>query len=198
MLISVRRQLAFLAMPKTGTTAVEQSLAPLCEIVFGGRPDVKHMNLRGFQRFMLPYLETVGAGDVETVCVVREPVDWLSSWFRYRSRPALDGTPKSTKGMDFARFIEGYLERPQPAFARTESMSHFVSDRKERPAVTHLFRYDRMDGLVAFLSARFRKEISLATVNVSPRVEASLPKALRARLEVERADDFAIYQDRAR
>jgi hypothetical protein len=197
MLISVSRQLAVLAMPKTGTTAIEQGLAPLCEISFKDRPDIKHMNLRAFQKYMLPYLQTIGSADIETFCVVREPIDWLSSWYRYRSRPALDGSPRSTNGISFAEFIEGYLERPQKRFANVGYVSHFLRPCHNKPNITHLFRYDSMDRISSFLTARFKKEVKLAKVNVSPPMELSLPKSLKTRLEVERAKDFAIYADQA-
>ena len=79
MLVSIRRRLAYIAMPKTGSTALEPVLAPLCDICLVGT--AKHMNMRAFERYMLPYLRYLGLEEVETVCVVREPVDWLGSWY---------------------------------------------------------------------------------------------------------------------
>ena len=58
---------------------------------------------------MLPYLREIGAGDTETVCVIREPIDWLGSWYRFRSRSSAPKA-KSTKGISFETFVEGYLD----------------------------------------------------------------------------------------
>jgi hypothetical protein len=53
--------------------------------------------------------------------------------------------------------------------------------------------------MVAFLEKRFGERIRLPKANVSPRGgEMTLSPALRARLETERAEDFALYADHAR
>jgi hypothetical protein len=198
MLISIDKRLAFLALPKTGTTSIEKALGRHCEIRFGRSPKTKHMTQRVFERFMMPYLRDIGAGDTETVCVVREPVDWLGSWYRFRSRQGFSRGPKSTRGVSFAEFIEAYLETPQPAFAKIGRQSGFVTGKSGKPAVTHMFRYENMPALVAFLSQRFGRELELPKANVSPVADMQLPPALRARLETERAADFALYADHAR
>lgn len=198
MLVSIEKRLAYLAVPKTGTQAVEQALLPCSDIRFGGPPGVKHMNMRTFERFMLPYLRKLGAGDIETLCVIREPIDWLGSWYRYRRRPALDGSVRSTKGMSFAEFVETYLTVPESPTANVGRMSRFVAGRSGKPAVTHMFRYENLADLTQFLCDRFEAKIVLPRINVSPRADLKLPPALRARLETELAEDFALYADHAR
>lgn len=196
MLVSIDKRLAYLAMPKTGTTAVQKVLAPLCDIHFRRR--VKHMNMKAFQRFMLPYLQRIGAGEVETLCVIREPMDWLGSWYRYRRRDGIRDGAKSTRRVSFAEFVEAYLQDPQPAFARLGGISEFVTGRGNAPAVTHIYRYENLPAVATFLSQRFGKHIELPRINASPRGDLDLPPALRARLETERAADFALYADVAR
>ncbi len=199
MLISVEKRLAYLAMPKTGTTSLHKALGRHCEIRFGRSPRTKHMSMRAFEEFMLPYLRQIGAGDTETFCVIREPVDWLGSWYRYRSRVPPDKAPRSTQGISFETFVEGYLEKPQPEYAKVGRPTRFVAGRSGKPAVTHMFRYENIPGMVAFLEKRFRRKIRLPEVNVSPKGgEMTLSPALRARLEAERAEDFALYADHAR
>ena len=146
MLVSISRRLAYLAMPKTGTQSLERVLTPLCDIRYGGLPRVKHMTLQTFERFVRPYLEALGAGDTETLCVIREPVDWLGSWYRYRGRAALDGHPNSTRDVSFAEFVEAYLRRPTPPFARVGRISRFVAGASGGPGVTHMFRYENLAG----------------------------------------------------
>ena len=55
------------------------------------------MTLRTFERFVAPYLDWIGVPSVETVCVIREPVDWLGSWYRYNARHAIRKEPRSTR-----------------------------------------------------------------------------------------------------
>jgi len=191
MLISTRQKLAYLALPKTGTSAVEAALEPLCDIRYVGSPRVKHMTMHSFERFMMPYLRRIGLGDIETVCVVREPVDWLGSWYRYLSGKEFAGSPRSTRGVSFAEFVEGYLASPQPPYAKLGRPSRFVVGRTLR--VTHLYRYEDLPKLVAFLAERFGTRLELPTRKVSPKAETVLPAALRARLEAERAEDFALH-----
>lgn len=194
MLVSLDSRLAFLAMPKTGTQSLEKALKPLCGIQYGGTPRAKHMSARMFERHMRPYLKHIGADDTETVCVIREPVDWLGSWYRYRQRKGIANKKKSTRDMSFPEFVESYLETPQPRFAKIGSIAQFVADKSGRQLVKHMFRYDNMPALTNFLSERFGKRITLPRVNVSPkRDELLLPAALRSRLEVERQADFEIY-----
>ena len=80
MLISIDKRLAFLAIPKTGTTSMHKALGQHCEIrLRGARRATKHMSMRVFEEFMMPYLREIGAGVTETFCVVRELVDWLGA-----------------------------------------------------------------------------------------------------------------------
>ena len=194
MLVSFHARLAYLALPKTASQAFERALDPLCDIRFVRPPRVKHMTARTFERFVRPYLARIGAGDIETFCVVREPVDWLGSWYRYRTRAGNDGSATDTSGVSFAAFVEGYLATPQPRFAvGLGSIAGFTAGRGGGPAVAHMFRYDNLPAAADFLRARFGRKIELPTVNVSPKAELELPPELRARLERERAADFAVY-----
>jgi len=197
MLVSIRRRLAYIAIPKTGTQALESVLAPKCDLVFAGMPQARHMNMKTYERFVLPYLESLDAGDTETFCVVRAPVDWLGSWYRYRRREGLKKAHKRTTDISFAEFVEAYLERKPPPYAKMRPMSSFVVGSSGKPAVTHMFRYEELGAMTDFLSKRFRGRIELPRINVSPPGELTLPPALLARLESERPADFELYADLA-
>ena len=87
MLISYRTGLCYLAAPKTGSTAIEDRLRPACNIILQGNPHTKHINVREYRAHVAPMLRQFGAPDIELCAVIREPLDWLGSWFRYRQRP---------------------------------------------------------------------------------------------------------------
>ncbi|MEM1315331.1 MAG: gamma-glutamyl kinase [Pseudomonadota bacterium] len=195
MLIFPKRKLVLLAVPKTGTTAFEAALEPLADLRFSGAPSVKHATLRKYRRYVRPFLEASGIRGMKTVCVLREPVDWLRSWHAYRQRPEIEGKPHSTAGMSFEAFVEGYLQDPQPEFAHVGFQSRFVADGEGRPAVDHMFRYDDLDAFKTFLEARFEQALDIPRLNVSPERPAEpLPPELQARLERERAADFEVYR----
>ena len=106
-----KENLVLLAVPKTGTTAIEKSLSPFADISILNPPGLEHTPVAKFNRFVQPYLESVGSNAMETVGVIRNPLDWLGSWYRYRARPFLDGKPNSTKDVIFDDFILEVLKK---------------------------------------------------------------------------------------
>jgi hypothetical protein len=132
-------------------------------------------------------------GEPDRIAAFREPVDWLGSWYRYRSRKELYGSSNSTHGVSFDQFVEGYLQDDQPSFARVGSQARFVSAKDDTMGMTRLFRYDQMDKMVAFLEDRLKKQIKLPQTNVSPKSELSLSPALLKELQKSCARDFEIY-----
>lgn len=193
MLISLKSNLAFLAMPKTGSTAIEAAIGPMCEIRFEGHPRVKHMNARRFERHMRPYLSGIGHGEIETFCLMREPIDWLSSWWRYRQRPQINGEPQSTKNMTFSQFARRYMEGDAKV-STIGSQARFVTDGSGVPIVHRLFRYEDFAAVEALLRSRFPKLPPLERVNVSPAASPDLTEAQRAALKAHLAPEYAIYQ----
>ena len=193
MLVFWKAGLVLLAVPKTGTQAYEALLAPQADVSMRHPPALKHMTAQKFRRQFLPMLGD-NAPKLQTVAVIREPLDWLGSWYRYRSRSQLDGHPNSTAGVSFEAFVEAYLQASPPEFARVGAQARFVSNGQGKVLVDHLFAFERPLGLRAFLSERLDREIPApAPTNVSPRKELTLPDALKARLQAERAADFALH-----
>src|SRR6478735_6787005 len=98
-----KARLVILSQPKTGTTALEAVLSPRASISVSKPPELKHMSYRGFMTFVAPLIEaTTGLdrSDYEVVSVMREPVDWLGSWYRYRTRDELK-KPDNPRSVNF-------------------------------------------------------------------------------------------------
>jgi len=194
MLVLWKERLAFLAVPKTGSSAIEAALAPHAALIFQGPPQIKHMTHQRFNRFIRPYLKKEGVEEVEKIAVMRHPVDWLGSWYRYRARPALDGLPNSTKDISFDSFVTAYLmEEDRPAYARLGSQVRQLSVSRSEIGMDHIFPYEDLDRLLDFLKSRMGHAISLEAVNRSPSMEMSLSKGIRARLEKRYALDFETH-----
>ncbi|MCB1312159.1 MAG: gamma-glutamyl kinase, partial [Sedimentitalea sp.] len=98
MLVFFKERLVFLSVPKTGSSAYHSALAARADMVVAGPPELKHAPLYRYNRFFRPMFEKVCDARMDTLAVMREPVSWLGSWYRYRQRDFLDGKPVSTRG----------------------------------------------------------------------------------------------------
>ncbi|MCV2891977.1 gamma-glutamyl kinase [Lentibacter sp. XHP0401] len=193
MLIFSKAKLVFFSVPKTGTTAIETALAPHAAIAVLDPPELKHAPVYRYNRFFRPMVEKFIGDDVETVAVIREPISWLGSWYRYRQRPFLSGRAVSTAGISFETFVEAYLAADRPAYANVGAQSKFVEARPNGTSINHFFRYENLDACIAYLQDRLEIEITLPKVNVSPNRDLKLSADLSARLHRECHAEFELY-----
>lgn len=171
MLISLKHRYAFFCTPKCASNSIEAMLKPHAEIHLLGSPQVRHTNARQYEEWLQPYLREVSAGStIERIAVIREPVDWLYSWYRFRARSALreSESANSTAHLDFGEFVDSYLQDPQPPYAQVGSQLEFLLDKEGRLGVDSLYAYDKLDALAADFSARVGQTLSLRAINVSP------------------------------
>lgn len=192
MLVFWDQKLAFLATPKTGSTAIEAALESLSAVVVQRPPVLKHTTVRRFHRFLGPYLEIASGQPFTVAAMMREPRDWLGSWYRYRQREDVTDPRKSTLGKTFDDFVQAYCTDNPVDFAAVGSQSAFLRPRKEQ-GVDHLFRYEDIDSFVAFLEDRLGCEIILPRLNVSPPGLLELSAETEAKLAAFAAEDFALY-----
>ena len=193
MLVFWAENLALLAVPKTGSTALEGALAPRASLVLRSPPDWKHAPLYRYRRFIRPMGKQVGGVDPEVMAIVRHPVDWLGSWYRYRHREDLHGHPNSTRGISFDGFVEEYCKGSPAAFAAVGSQARFVTVGEGEIGVQHLYRYEAQDAIRAFLTARLGP-YETRRLNASPEMALSLSAPVRARLETRRAAEFEVWE----
>lgn len=194
MLVFWKEKLVFLAVPKTGTSAFQTALGPHADIVVRDPPELKHAPVYRYNRFFRPMFEKAcKTDDMETLAVMREPVSWLGSWYRYRRRPFMQGKPNSTHDMDFDTFVEAYCAEKRPGFANVGSQAKFLEPRPNGTRVTHLFRYEDQSGLIGFLEDRLQCKIALGRENVSPEMPLSLRPETEALLREAHAADFDLY-----
>lgn len=190
MLIFLDARLAFLATPKTGTTAVEAALKRHADLVF--QRTRKHMPARRFNRKVAPFVANTFGIPLETVAIMREPTEQLRSWFRYRARDDKIGTPQSTRSVSFDRFVKDIIAEKPPEYARINGQFSFLT-MKGTLAVTHLFAYPHMDTFRRFMEQRLDVALEFKRQNVSPEFDAPLGNEVAARLRTARADEFALY-----
>jgi len=194
MLVFWKQKLVFLSVPKTGTTAYQEALAPLASMVILDPPELKHAPLYRYNRFFRPMFEKAcRTDDMETLAVMREPISWLGSWYRYRRRPFMQGRPNATFDVSFDDFVEGYMQGNPPGFANVGSQAKFLEPRPNGTAVTHLFRYEDQAGLIAFLEQRLDTTITLPRANVSPEMALTLSPQVERKLRRKMVEEFDLY-----
>ncbi|MBK0326600.1 gamma-glutamyl kinase [Rhodobacteraceae bacterium F11138] len=194
MIVFFKERLVLLAVPKTGTTAYQSALADRADMIIRNPPELKHAPLYRYNRFFRPMFERVCDTDMETVAVMREPVSWLGSWYRYRQRPFLKGKPNSTHGVTFDEFVLAHIKGAPPPFANVGSQAKFLEPRQNGTSVTHMFRYEDLSRLDAFLQDRLGVEFTLDRENVSPARQLDLSPEVEARLRRKHAAEFRLYE----
>lgn len=198
MLVFWKEKLVFLSVPKTGTTAYQTALAPHATMVVTDPPELKHAPLYRYNRFFRPMFDKVGGDDMETLAVIREPISWLGSWYRYRRRPFMKGRANATHDLSFDEFVQGYMQGKPPAFANVGSQAKFLEPRPNGTAITHLFRYEDQPKLHAFLEDRLGISLSLGQENVSPQMDLTLSPDIERRLRRKRPEEFSLWESAKR
>ncbi|MGR3467228.1 MAG: gamma-glutamyl kinase [Shimia sp.] len=193
MMVFWRQKLVVFAVPKTGTTALEAALSPHADIAFRNPPILKHMPVYRFRNFVQPLFDVVNGGHFEKVAVVREPLSWLDSWYRYRQRDAVMVAENSTKDVPFDDFVDGWLRGKRPPYSDVGSPHKFLTKQDGTSAVEHLFQYEQLPKAVAFLEDRLGKPLHLEAQNVSARAELTLDPKVREKLHRKAAKEFELW-----
>ncbi len=200
MLLAPGKGFVFLATTKSGSTSIETAFMGHSQIVLQSPPSFKHTTYAGFQRFLQPYLASGGfpRESYEVVCAIREPIDWLASWWRYRSRerladPADPRHHNYTGGVTFEQFARAYMEGSE-RFAKVGRLSRFMRPRPGEAEVDLVFRYDRLDLLIDFLCEKVGEEVEVGSENTSPQRSFSLSEECEIELREFFDPEYRIYE----
>lgn len=192
MLVFFKQNLAFLSVPKTGSTAFESTLRSRADVIF--TKSVKHMTIGKFHAKLAPLLSETYGIHPERVAVIRDPIDHARSWYKYRSPERMGaGNPASHGGISFDEFVIDAISPSPSKAAGIGSQASFLSLTPGIVPIHHLFAYDQSELLLAFLSARFEEPIVPGLRNVSPDVAAPISEDVAAAFRAARPDDFALY-----
>ncbi len=182
MLIFNKIKLIYLANPKTGTTSFEHA--------FRSHADLKESRLLPkhipFRRYKKKFPQIVR--EYEVIACVRDPLDTLYSWYRYRSRPTLRGHPNSSAGRSFEEFFDEWC-KPDPApYADVGASVGFVlNERGQVAKALTLFRYEDRMALSSFVAERLDlQSVPSANRNVSKKTDPGTSLPLRNRVDISR------------
>jgi hypothetical protein len=193
MLVFWKEKLVLLSVPKTGTTAIEAALSDKASIIVSDPPELKHAPVYRYNRFFRPMFEKACKAEMETFAMMREPISWLGSWFKYRQRAFLDGHLNSTAGMSFDDFVLAYMKGDKPAFANVGSQVRFLEPRPNGTKVDHLFRYEDEAGWSSFLEERLGRTIKLERLNVSIGNAPCLSPDVEARFRRKMSEEVNLW-----
>lgn len=106
MLLSVEKRFLFVANTKTASTSIEVALHPYAEILRTGTPERKHTPLhRIFEAYGFMFdLPEHDPDSYFKFGVMRDPIDWINSWYRYRRGNQVEAP--LPQEMSFAEFWE--------------------------------------------------------------------------------------------
>ncbi|MFD2175393.1 hypothetical protein [Rhodobacter lacus] len=195
MLIFWDQRLVFLATPKAGSTAVEVALEPLASVRMQRPAPLKHMSAADYHTTLAPWLSAQAGAPFTTVALMREPIGWLRSWYRFRLRDDFEDPAHPMAGLSFETFAKTYVA--QPGLAGIGSQSAHLCDDRGHPLADKIFRYEEIERFVQFLEDRLDCVITLPRVNVPPAVDTQLSPETEAALKEALAADLALYESLA-
>lgn len=194
MLIFWDQRLVFLATPKAGSSAVEAALESLAAVTMPRPAPLKHMTAAAYRTHLAPYLEAVTGDHFTTVALMREPLSWMRSWYRFRLRDDFEDPTHAMEGRSFERFVQDYMSEARPPHADIGCQSDYLTDSTGAPAADRIFRYEEIDRFVQFLEDRLDCAIMLPRVNVPPAVDIRLGPETEADLRSVLTRDFRLYE----
>ena len=128
------------------------------------------------------------------MAIVRNPVDWLGSWYRYRTREELIGHENCTRDISFDDFVLEYCKGQPAPFANVGSQNKFLRINDGDIGAQHLFQYEQWDKVIAYLEDRLEFEITLKQKNVSPTMNLTLSAEVEEKLREKRAAVFEVWE----
>ena len=194
MLISKRPPIVFFAVPKTASVSIETAFAPHFDMVMSKHPSLKHMNVRIYEASLANFVTRRVAKSPVRIAVMREPFDWILSWYRYRARPENDGAENSSKGVSADEFIRSYISDDPAPWAQVGSQYTFVTNKHDELGVDRLYRFDDLPRLAGFLNKRLGQNVSLGRINISPQIGDDVSEETKRAYRDFASKDFDLFE----
>jgi len=164
------------------------------------RAQVFHDHVMPFHQSLYPEI------DIETFCIIRDPIDWVYSWYKYRSRAELRKLSLQTQyqhkaelycgGISFENFVLEILKGSNAEkFAKIGSQTKYIMLDNGKSGIDKIFFFENgMKPVEEFLSQKTGIEFAIPHYNKSPqKKEINISPELKARLKHHLKDDFSLY-----
>ncbi len=194
MLIGVKKRFVFVANSKTASTSIEKALISDAEINRGGSPQRKHITMAQALR-IYDFLFDQPAYGPETFFkfgVMRDPMDWIQSWFRFRkgNKVANPLPPDLT----FEEFWQNRDWNIQRADGSKFLQRGYFTDKAGRSIVDVIIPYHDITSHFAKIAEVLDVQNALPRSNVSnlSKNDGGLPKALIEEMRDFYAPDYEL------
>ena len=194
MLIGVKKRFVFIANSKTASTSIEHSLVGQAEIQRGGGPQRKHIYLRD----ALPEYDFLfgrdgyGIESFFTFGVMRDPVSWIQSWYRYRCGNKVESPLPA--GMSFGEFwaLNDWNRTMLQGVPRLQS--YFFTDKAGAPIVDYIIPYSQLADHFTTICEGLGIKSPLQSKNVSKVKgrEIAIAPELAEEMRTFYAEDYAL------
>jgi hypothetical protein len=194
MLIGVKKRFVFIANSKTASTSIEHSLVGQAEIQRGGGPQRKHIYLRD----ALPEYDFLfgrdgyGIESFFTFGVMRDPVSWIQSWYRYRCGNKVESPLPA--GMSFGEFwaLNDWNRTMLQGVPRLQS--YFFTDKAGASIVDYIIPYSQLANHFTTICEGLGIKTPLQSKNVSKvkSREIAIAPELAEEMRVFYAEDYAL------
>ena len=194
MLIGVKKRFVFVANSKTASTSIEFALAPHAEIMRGGTPASKHIPLTDirkeyhflFDRAQYPFESFFRFG------VMRDPLDWIKSWYRYRRGNAVE-TPLAPD-MSFDAFWDRNDWNISRASGVPFDQSVRFLDDQDQPLADLIIPHGRLDHFFPKIAKAIGVPAALPKRNVSriKRLDTPVSETTLKKVREHYARDYAL------
>ncbi len=192
MLISTQEHFVFIANSKTASTSIEQILAPHADVVMAGTAQRKHMPLRAALAECEPFASGADPARYFKFGVMRDPLDWIGSWFRYRRGNRVD--EPLPRHMSFAEFwaLQDWNFRRGDGRAHLQRDMFLADDGRVLADV--IIPYHRLEPLLGEICAILGIDHALPRRNVSRLKETGdIPASLQRELRDFYEADYALF-----
>jgi hypothetical protein len=204
MMANLRSGFVFLASTKCASTSVEAALHAHCDLIVNCGPSNKHMSWRRAHTLVQDMMTRHPRPDrpLEYISIVRQPMDWVESWYDYRSRNAIKDRAERYLG---DRSIQDVIVEEIERAADDPNRIGFQHTMYRRPKGSEdeltLFQFNHLHLLVKYLKQKYGVQLKLDHLNQTPGREAGASLAERispevmARAREHWRPDFRLYKN---
>lgn len=195
MLIGVRKRFLFVANTKAASTSIEGAIGPHAEVSCPGGPQGKHLPLAKV-RHQYGFIFSNPAypfGDFFKFGVMRDPLEWIGSWYRYRKGNKVN--VPLPKDMDFAGFWEQGDWNVRRRDGTPYQQSDMFCNHRGEVMTDLIIPYHRLDEVLPRVLSGLKIRVQLPHLNVSALRDTGdlIPESLLPTLRAHFARDYAIF-----
>lgn len=164
MIVSSTKKFIFIANTKSASTSIEYALRPYADIYIDVTEYGKHSSISEVLNILDAFPSAYRDIDFFRFGVMREPTDHLVSLYNSHQDDCFDGSPLSTKGIDFMTFLTDWCALH---WEQCRGQARMFTDDRGQILMNYIARYENLRQEVQLLAEYLDLDISLQPMNVS-------------------------------